>query len=568
MKIPIFSFTVLLLVFTACIPAVNGASRPERSVSRQGDDGVMPSGCTVFTIARGGRVFFGGNDDYINPDSYYWVDPGDSTRYGVIWIGTPDNVQQGVNEKGLAYDANGLPRVDVNPHNERIPVSGDYNVYPILLMHECATVDEVVKWIDNHQWHSYMHDQMQFADATGDAVIISAGKDGEIVFTRKPSGDGFLVSTNFNVANPSNGFGYPDPRYTTTSNMLEQLLQRDEPPSLDDVTGVLDAAHVEDGASWTLESMAADLKNGVVYLYYYYQYDRPVILNVKEELTNPREAGALSQLFPEDVRETASKRYNKAVFKSRIFRIIGMSWIAAVFASIILMLTVFGNRKEKLRYWLPSVVFLGPIALILRFLTVKIRKKERFRNALVETAGDLVPVVVSYTIALTVLLVITLSKGAGQGLQLLLMFGLPLVMGWLIFHGTGLSFVNGKKRAAKFLLKRLPQVIVTTFLGLAGVISIALPVVNKNLPSQLLVPLSPWVIMVWWAIVLLGGLGGGLLIFFFESWSVRKGFHAWTVLAGSEGEVLTPSWAVIWWWIPVSFAIMLAGLFVGVSLLS
>jgi hypothetical protein len=29
------------------------------------------SGCTVFTISRGEQVFFGGNDDYINPDSYY-----------------------------------------------------------------------------------------------------------------------------------------------------------------------------------------------------------------------------------------------------------------------------------------------------------------------------------------------------------------------------------------------------------------------------------------------------------------------------------------------------------------
>jgi len=39
---------------------------------------VIPSGCTVITISKGGAVFFGGNDDYINPDSYYWVEQGDS----------------------------------------------------------------------------------------------------------------------------------------------------------------------------------------------------------------------------------------------------------------------------------------------------------------------------------------------------------------------------------------------------------------------------------------------------------------------------------------------------------
>jgi hypothetical protein len=189
-------------------------------------NGSISSGCTVFTVSKGDQVFFGGNDDYTNPDSYYWVDPGDGDNYGAIWIGTRDNVQQGVNEKGLAYDANGLPRVDTNPHPERKPVSGGYSSYPIYILHECATVEEVINWVNAHQWHSYMHDQMHFADATGDAVIISAGADGEIVFTRKPPGDSFLVSTNFNVANPRNG-SYPCQRYETATVQLEQLMSQD-----------------------------------------------------------------------------------------------------------------------------------------------------------------------------------------------------------------------------------------------------------------------------------------------------------------------------------------------------
>jgi hypothetical protein len=78
----------------------------------------------VFTVSKSGHVFIGGNDDYVNPDSYYWVDPGGAQGYGVICIGTRDNVQQGVNEKGLAYDANDLPRVDVHLRPERLPVAG------------------------------------------------------------------------------------------------------------------------------------------------------------------------------------------------------------------------------------------------------------------------------------------------------------------------------------------------------------------------------------------------------------------------------------------------------------
>ncbi|MBN1811947.1 MAG: hypothetical protein JXA14_08940 [Anaerolineae bacterium] len=147
--------TIRILILTLALASLLATCRSSEQPS---------SGCTVFTISKGERVFFGSNDDYINPDSYYWVDPGTDGKYGVIWIGMPDNVQQGVNEAGLAYDSNGLPRVDTNSHPERLPVSGDYTSYPIRILNECATVAQVIAWVKVHQWHAYMHDQMQFDD--------------------------------------------------------------------------------------------------------------------------------------------------------------------------------------------------------------------------------------------------------------------------------------------------------------------------------------------------------------------------------------------------------------------
>jgi hypothetical protein len=521
----------------------------------------------VFSVSKGKSVYFGGNDDYINPDSYYWVDRGDSVNYGVIWIGTPDNVQQGVNERGLAYDANGLPKIDVNPHLERMPVSGDYSIYPVRIMHECSTVNEVIKWINAHQWHSYMHDQMQFADATGDAVIISAGKDGELVFTRKPGGDGFLVSTNFNVANPSNSFGYPCWRYDTANTLLRQLLDKKEELTIKDATDVLEAVHVEKGASWTIESLAADLVNGVVYLYYFYQFDRPVILNVKEELSHPRDAGPLSKLFPDDVQQEAARRYNQAHAKAQLNRIVGMSWAVILLVSLVLFFTVSGDFKKGFKFWLPAVIVLGPLALLVRLLTVKINKTAYWRTALVETLGDLVPVVVSYTVALVVVILLTISGGTSWQLQLAMMFGLPLITGLLIFHGPLLTTVS-QMNFGKFLMQRLPQALVTAILGLAGIIPIALPITNQSLAISQILPLSPWAVMAWWAIVVLGALAGGFLIYLYEHWAVKRRFQAWIILAGTEGEVITPSWRILWWWILVSIVSLLIGLIAGVALLN
>ena len=523
-----------------------------------------PSGCTVFTIAKGDKVFFGGNDDYIDPDSYYWVDPGDSTRYGVIWIGTPDNVQQGVNEKGLAYDANGLPRVDVNPHNERITVTGDYTIYPIIIMHECATVREVIDWVNTHQWHSYMHDQMQFADATGDAVIISAGKDGEVVFTRKQQGDGFVVSTNFNVANPANGFSYPCWRYDKARELLGGLVEKEGGITARDATDVLNAVH-DEGASWTIESMTADLTGGIVYLYLYHQYDKPVVLNVMEELSSPREAGPLSLLFPEEVRLEAARRYKHYTDTERINKTVGISWSALLIISLVLFFFI-PDRKRGLIFWIPAVVVLGPVALLVKHLIINSGKKSVCRDAILETTGDVFPIVIAFLISQVIIILKMVAGGISQQLQLLLIFAIPLLSAWIIFHGPFLASA-GEKNYVKVLFRRFPQVLITTFLGLAGILPVALPLENESLAMSQIIPLSPWILMTWWAMFVLASLAGGLLVFIYEHWAVKKGFRAWTVIAGYEGEVDTPKWSKIWWWILVSILININLLGVTIILL-
>ncbi len=523
------------------------------------------SGCTIITISKGDSVFFGGNDDFINPDSYYWVEPGDSSRYGVIWIGKTDDPQQGVNEKGLAYDANGLPRVDVNPHSERIPVDGEYyHHYCMQIMHECSTVEEVTRWVSLHQRPPYMHDQLHFADRTGDAVVISAGKDGEMVLTRKAPGDGLLVSTNFNVANPANSFGYPCWRYDKAQELMVQLLAVEGPVTYTDATNVMDAVHVEGGSSWTIETMVADLVNGLVYIYYFYQYDSPVVLNVKHELANPRAPGPLSMLFPADVREEAARRYRKAQSNLIVNKAVGISWPAIVFVSLILLFTVCADFKRGLRFWLPAVIILGPVALLIRYLVNKRCKTALCKSALTETVGNLVPVVISYTLALSVLVMKTLSGGTSDQLQLLLMLVLPVILGW-VYHLVFLAPVSNSG-AGRFFLLCFPRVLITTFLGLGGIIAVAMPLVNKSLNMILLIPLSPIAVTTWWAIVVLGALAGGLLIFPFERWEAKRGFQSWTILADGDGELITPSWRKLWWWILISVVILINGLFIGVLL--
>jgi choloylglycine hydrolase len=514
--------------------------------------GEIPSGCTVFTVSKGDRVFFGGNDDYINPDSYYWVDPGGTQGYGAIWIGTPDNVQQGVNAKGLAYDANGLPRVDVNPHLERRPVLGGYTSYPIQILRECATVEEVIEWVNTHQWHSFMHDQLHFADATGDAVIISAGADGEVVFTRKPKVDSYLVSTNFNVANPSNGY-YPCWRYETAQDLLSKLVNQKGELTYQDATNVLDAVHVEGGASWTIESMVADLPNGIVYLYYFHQFDEPVVLNIAEEIASAPAGKPLSDLFPEEIKQEAARRYYQIQSQKSRFEVLGKAWLGLVLASLVTLLIGSFKQRRGLLFWIPVVVIMGPLGLLIWLAAGRKRRVGNWQEILVETAGDVNPTIVAFVTVAVALVLLPWATGSSL-LPLLLFFSLPLIIGLFVFQGPLLSFAS-KKGYLKTLLQRIPHTWVTVNLGMAGIFAIATPLVNMSLQ----LPLPSWTVVAWWGFTVMSALVAMLLLLPYESWSVRRGYRAWTMPAYEEGQVNLAPWRKLWWWILLSFLALIGG---------
>ena len=508
--------------------------------------------CSVFTISKGDQVFFGGNDDYITTDNLYWVDPGSDQYYGAIWIGERSNVQQGVNEKGLAYDSNGLPRVDVNPHRERKFVPGDYTNYPIHILRECASVEEVIDWANTHQWHSYMHDQMQFADATGDAVIISAGVDGEVVFTRKPPGDSYLVSTNFNVANPSNGFGYPCWRYERASNMLEDIVNDDLPLTVQNAADVLDAIHTESNTSWTVGSMVADLTKGKLYLYYFHQFDNPVIIDINDELANPRPSGMMSQLFPENVQQEALRRYERIQAQASRFEILGKIWLGLVVACLALF--IITNIKEQRRwiFWIEILLILGPIGFLIWLIAGRKSNINKWQMILLEAVGDVIPSIVGYLAAAVWLVAFPRE----DSLQLLIFYALPLLIGWLLFQSFLLS-VGTHTGYFQLLIQKLPHTWVVTNLGLAGVFPVATYLANKSVE----IPLPPWIVVAWWSFTVLSALVSILLLSLYHSWAVPRGYRAWSILAVEEGQIISGSWRKLWWWIPLSFLLLIVSVF-------
>jgi hypothetical protein len=552
---------LLALLLAACGPVRAGCALPASSSHIDSD----LRHCTVLTVSQGNQVFFGGNDDYFNRDSTYWVDPGGATRYGApgygaIYFGEPDNIQQGFNEVGLAYDANGLAKAAVTSHPGRKPVYGGYTSYPIHILQECATVEEVIAWVQEHQWHEVMHDQLHFTDASGDAVVISAGPDGKVAFTRKPAGDGFLVSTNFNLANPSSG-GYPCWRYSRAEEMLEQIQDQDE-LTVERVASIMEAVHVEGPSGWTLLSLVADLRGGLVYVYFMFQYDAPIVLSIDEQIAQPQNPRPVSELFPEETQQRAERAYERLMARSTRCDVIGFAWLGIVALSLVALLLLARSRRRGTGFWVPVVALLGPVGLLAWLVAARGRRP----RALVETVGDLPPYVAGMVVAL---LVAVLGPTSGQDarLQLLLFYGVPLITGLFLYQAPLLARAAGSGYA-RTVLRRLPIVLVSTNLALAGLLATSLPLLNMHLSYC---GLGTVTFLPWWAIAVVGALVGGLLLYAYHAWAARRGFAAWSALLWGTGEasdgatpISSPPWRRLWLWILLSFVVLAAGVTVGV----
>ncbi|MFW9777833.1 MAG: hypothetical protein ACFFE8_03185 [Candidatus Heimdallarchaeota archaeon] len=237
------------------------------------------SACTIITVSNENEVLFGNNEDWTNPNTCLWFELQEEGKFGGVYLGF-DNFfpQGGMNEKGLCFDANALPKMTLNNHPELLSPKRWVVEH---IMDVSNNISNTIQVAQEYNWGTSMAYQVHFADANGDALVISPGTDGELNFTRKGPGEKYLVSTNFNVGYPLNGFP-PYWRHRVATEMLNNL-DLENNLTIEAVRDILDATHQE-GTYGTKYSNIFDLKNTDIYIYQNHNFSHVVKLNLDEEL--------------------------------------------------------------------------------------------------------------------------------------------------------------------------------------------------------------------------------------------------------------------------------------------
>lgn len=286
-----------------------------------------PTTCTALTVSAGDTVLFGNNEDYSNPDGLIGFYPPSSQGYGMVKVGylrksggeTYPSYQGGMNDQGVAWDVLSIPRAPLTPHPEKPFDFWDDNFLGKILR-ENASVQEVIELAERFDFGDQMGLLIHVADASDDAVLIGPGPDGEVIFTRKGIGDGYLVSVNHNPAIPERNKDFLNKiagRYDTAVRLLDEVSGTGSELTASQVASILDSVHLSGSLdaffnSYTVYSNIFDLRNGVVHLYYLSQYDEMVTLDLAKELAKGERVIPMDELFSPETQARALSEYKTA----------------------------------------------------------------------------------------------------------------------------------------------------------------------------------------------------------------------------------------------------------------
>ena len=245
--------------------------------------GSLTMACSAFLVSDGTVVLAGNNEDYWNPFTNVWFIPKEDGKYGRVCFGVDDYFAQGgMNEAGLFFDGFATAPFAVKARKGGESFKGNLIEHAL---ETCATVEEVVALFEKYDLSFLERAMLLFGDRSGDAVIIEGDR-----FLRKKGR--FQLVTNF-YQSQHDGDAVPCERFRIAKAMLDSRKSYD----VDFCRSVLAAVHNEKNSPTTYSNIY-DLKNGIVYLYHFHNFENVVVFDLAEELKKGKRYLDLPSLFP------------------------------------------------------------------------------------------------------------------------------------------------------------------------------------------------------------------------------------------------------------------------------
>lgn len=303
-------------------------------------------GCSMYKVTQNGKTMVGCNEDAWRTTSKIWFENARiPTEYGAVFTGSRQVhynrtvPQSGMNEAGLTFS-----RLTAYYPNQNNPFTGrkkigDETEYLTDILHQCASVEDVEKHIENYDHSFFIHDVFIYTDSTGKYLIVEP-------YLLRIGQDQHYLLANFCPSITSTQEARKLERYR---NGEDYISNHPIEASLSYCSKLSEVMQVnrkrnQDG---TLLTTIWDTKARLVNLFFYHSFDSTVQFNLKEELSKGDYLMDIPPLFPSNPAFERLKNYHTP-FNTPSLRItlVFLSGILTLF-SLVMIYSAFRYRNSK-----------------------------------------------------------------------------------------------------------------------------------------------------------------------------------------------------------------------------
>ena len=329
--------------------------------------------CSMYKITADGKTMVGCNYDTWNTSPKIWFENAKHpTQYGIAFNGARQlsnnriAPNSGMNEAGLVFArlAAYHPTQD-NPFTDRITISDEFS-YLTNILHECADIEEVRKYIEKYDHSRFIEGVFIYIDTSGNYLIVEPYKLIE-------GNDPYYILSNFCPSITDNQTARKLDRYRNG----EDFLKRDEPQSnLAYCSALSDTMSVcrNRNGDGTLLTSIYDIKERKINLFFYHSYDQVVQYDLNQELAKGDHIIDIPEQFPRNKEYERLESYITPFNTPKLKYLLLFTGVILTLFSIILVLSGLLKRHTQISFKsvaLPAILNLALTVYLAIILTNK-----------------------------------------------------------------------------------------------------------------------------------------------------------------------------------------------------
>jgi hypothetical protein len=299
----------------------------------------------MYKVSVAGKTMVGCNEDAWRTTSRIWFENArNSLEHGAAFTGSRQvgssrtAPQSGMNERGLTFSrlVAYYPQQQ-NPFSKRSKIT-DEVTYLSDILHTCATVEEVKKYIERYDHSVFIDDVFIYVDSTGKYLIVEPYK---LLEGNEPH----YVLSNFCPSITDDKQARKQERFRNGDDFLKKHRPS---ASLAYCRSLSDTMHVcrNRNGDGTLLSSIWNTKDKLVNLYFYHSYDSSVQFKLSEELAKGDHLLSIPDLFPPNAEFERLANY-RTPFNTPVLRIllVILSGILSFFALLFGIALIKGKNR-------------------------------------------------------------------------------------------------------------------------------------------------------------------------------------------------------------------------------